>query len=1098
MDDLQVLLPRWWADPTLTGLRRLPAGADLLPAPDHACARTGTSPWHRSLDGRWRFRLVDRPERAPPRWAHPGYDDTGWDTIEVPGCWTTQGPRVTPRRGGRPLGPSERFDRPIYTNLVMPFATEPPDVPDANPAGLYRHRFRVPAAWRNRRVHLRVGGAESAVALWCNGTFAGMGKGSRLPTCVEVTDLLCEGDNTLAAMVVRWSDGSWLEDQDQWWHGGLIRSVSLVARAPTHLADVAVTAGLAEAPVAGTGESVTTPSPTTGTLAVTATVEGPGITEPGWTVEVRVEDRRGRLAGPPQVGALAVFDRSSHLAEMIGAFVHPGPRVQLTASLPGVEAWTAESPTRYLVLTTLRDPTGEVTEVVGTWTGFRSVEVRDRQLLVNGQPVVIHGVNHHDTDPDAGRTMSPEAIDADLAMMKAHNLNAVRTAHYPPDPHLLERCDEWGLYVIDEADVESHARQWAICADPRFHPAIVERVARMVARDRHHPSIIAWSLGNESGEGPGQHAAAAWVRATDPSRPLHYEGACMLAFAADGIPETPDDVSGITDLICPMYPSRDQLARWAARAQSSGETRPLVMCEYSHAMGNSNGDLADTWALIESTPGLQGGFIWEWADHTLRTLDARGRPVAGYGGAFGDEPNDADFCADGLVGADRVGHPALAEVAAVGAPVRLVGVDASRRRVRLRSRRHFTTLEDLELRWALEVDGRTQARGRQLLPPVEPGGAADLRVPWPAPRGRRDQQALLTLRFHTRRATPWAPRGHEVAWAQAPVPLVRPHAPPRPTARTLSWCQEGQTVRVTSGDTELVFDAGAHGWASLAHAGHEVLTRAPGLSLWRAPTQNDGIKIGPLAGVQGVASRWQAWGLDRLERHLETAHHTERPDGSVVLEARHRLRGDRQPWAVQHRERITVTADGVIVVDESVVVPPPLGDLPRVGVVLEVAEDFEDLIWLGPGPWETYPDRRLAPVGRWRSRVDDQDVGYAVPQEHGGHVGARWLALTAGRRAGLVVRLDGDPRRSFRVSHLTDASLTAATVPGELRRAPTVEVHLDAAVRGLGTASCGPDVAPEHRVGPGRWRWHWACTTFTPGRADPGDLLAHLDLRPPR
>ncbi len=572
----------------------------------------------------------------------------------------------------------------------------------------------------------------------------------------------------------------------------------------------------------------------------------------------------------------------------------------------------------------------------------------------------------------------------------------------------------------------------------------------------------------------------------------------MRAFAGGAVPETPDDVSGITDLICPMYPEDDQLARWAARAENSGEERPLIMCEYSHAMGNSNGGLADTWSLIESLPGLQGGFIWEWADHTLRTLDGMGRPLAGYGGAFGDEPNDADFCADGLVGSDRSPHPALGEVAAIGAPVRVLGVDPSRRQVRLRNRRDFSALDDLELRWTLEVDGRPQARGRLRLPALGPGVEAGVRVPWPAPRGRRDQEALLTMRFHTRRAAPWARRGHEVAWAQASVPLVRPHAPPRPRPKDLSWSSQDQVVRVNSGDTELVFDTGAQGWVSLSHAGHAVIDRVGGLSLWRAPTQNDGIKVGPLAGVQGVLSRWQRWGLDRLDRCLEAAHRTERSDGAVVLEARHRLWGDGPAWVIHHRERITVAADGGIMVDESVVIPPALEDVPRLGIVVQLAPGFDDLCWLGPGPWETYPDRRLAPVGRWRSRVDDQDVAYAVPQEHGGHVGARWLALAAGRRAGLVVRFDGDPRRSFRASHLTDAELTAAAVPAELARAEAVELHLDAAVRGLGTASCGPDVAPRYRIGAGRWRWRWACSTYTPGRADPGDLLAHLNLVPSR
>lgn len=1039
MDDLAAL-GRFWADPTLLALHRLPGASELV-------SESHDDRWQRSLDGRWRFLLVERPESAPAGWADRDHDDTGWGRIDVPGCWAMQGAGGHRRPHQRALAPEERIDRPIYTNIVMPFATEPPDVPDDNPTGLYRTTFRLPAAWRRRRTVVTLGAAESCLVVWCNGRFAGLAKPGRLPSSFDLTDHLVAGPNVLAAMVVKWSDASWIEDQDHWWHGGIIRSVTLTSRPPVHLADLDVQASLAA-------------DLTTGTLSLSATVEAPG---PGWSVEATIARQKASAEVP-------TFDRSNVFAEMIGAFIHPGPRAQLRVAIPEVKRWSAETPDRYELRVTLRDPEGAAVETVTQMIGFRRVEVRDRQLLINGQPVLIHGVNHHDTDPDRGRSMTPDAIDRDLALMKQHNLNAVRTAHYPPDPHLLDRCDEWGLYVIDEADIESHARQWALCHDPRYHGHIVDRCARMVLRDRHHPSVIAWSLGNESGEGAGHHAAAAWIRSIDPTRPLHYEGACMLAFVADAVPATADAISDVTDLICPMYPTIDQLVRWS---ETPRDDRPLIMCEYSHAMGNSNGSLADYWAAIEAHPGLQGGFIWEWADHTIRTLDAERHEVFAYGGMFDDEPNDADFCADGLVGSDRVPHPAMHEVKQLGAPVRVVAVDTRARRVTLENRQWFSDLTDFRARWELTVDGERVDHGR-----ADIDGLA-VRVPYTLPdQVEADADVHLTLRFVRRRATPWAPAGHEVGWAQLPVevaPRRRRRAAPEPV-EGLAWSEDDGIVTVEVGPTRLALDRHRGALAGLAHGDTELLVAGPGLALWRAATQNDGMKVGPMSKVQGVRRRWLRWGLDRLEPEFVASSTRERA-GGLVFEARHQYSAAEHGHPIDHRQRYSIDDTGWITVDEWVTVPSVFDDLARVGVVLTLAPELEQLTWLGPGPWETYPDRRLAPVGRWRSTVVDQEVPYAVPQEHGGHVAPRWVRLAPPGGPGLLVRFDGDPRRSFRASHSTDAGLYAARTPNEVVRHDTITLHLDAAVRGVGTGSCGPDTLEHYLVRPGAWSWRWSFRT---------------------
>ena len=427
-------------------------------------------------------------------------------------------------------------DPPQYTNVQMPFPGEIGDVPIDDPTGLYRTEFAVPSAWAGRRVVLQLGGAESVAMVWLNGTFVGMSKDSRLAAEFDLTPHLAARTNVLAVMVVRWSDATWIEDQDHWFHAGLHRSVTLYATEPTYLADVAVTAGLAE-------------DRTTGTLAVDVRLGGPPVPE-GWSVDAVVESADDRALIEPLSAPVHPFRDETYGEAVIGAHVWPGPVAHLEATVPDIRPWSTEVPQRYRLVVSLRDGDGEIREANAQWIGFRSVEIRDRDLLLNGERVLIRGVNRHDHHPDRGKTLTREDMERDVVLMKRFGFNAVRCAHYPNDPTFLDLCDEYGLWVVDEANVESHARQSALAQDPRYHAAIVERVVRMVQRDRNHPSVIAWSLGNESGYGAGHDAAAAWVRRTDPSRFLHYEGAVM-----HGWQHEPGVGAAVTDVVCPMYPA---------------------------------------------------------------------------------------------------------------------------------------------------------------------------------------------------------------------------------------------------------------------------------------------------------------------------------------------------------------------------------------------------------------------------------------------------------------------------------------------------------------------------------------------------------------
>jgi len=1064
--DIEIMGGRSWLEPAITEVNRLTMHSPLVPFPDMASARAGEctvagdgrerSPWFRSLDGTWRFRYLDRPEDTPADFADPGLDDgdaSDWSPIAVPGNWTMQG-----------------WGHPHYTNVVMPFPGRWPKVPDANPTGLYRTTFRLPAAWKGRRVVLHIGGAESVLYVWINGVAVGMGKDSRLPSEFDLTPHLRRGVNTVAAAVVKWSDASHIEDQDQWWMGGIHRSAYLVSTEPTHLADLHVTAGLASGP--GHGGS------TTGTLAVTTTVAFTAKVEPGWQIEHHVET----LAGKPMAGTRSGGEVPTDLRP----YVFDGHVVRTNVSVSEVRSWSAENPCLYRLIVSLRAPDGSVREVVSQRVGFRTVEVRDRQLLINDRPVQINGVNRHDHHPRTGKTVTLADMRDDLVTMKRHNINAVRCSHYPNDHRFYDLCDELGLYVIDEADIESHAWIMALAHDPKYLGAFVERGARMVLRDKNHASIIAWSLGNESGYGAAHDAMAGWIRRVDPSRPLHYEGAVMWDL---------DAAAPCTDLVCPMYASIDDIVAWSRRALDT--QRPLILCEYSHAMGNSNGSLADYVEAFETHDGLQGGFIWEWKDHGLVHHKPDGTEFWAYGGQFGDVPNDGNFVADGLVWPDGTPHPGMAEVHHLFRPVAVTAsaVDLRHGRVRIRNKRWFTDLSDLRARWELTVDGRRVQRGRLPLPPIAVGAEATIDVPMTLPVVQPGQEGHLTVWFETARATAWAARGHTVAREQISVPLAsaRLAGSGRPAVGSVERSRIGTGSHVvTVGPMALEVDP-ARGLVEAIRWGDRALLAAPPqLEVWRAPIDNDGFKLMHWIEPR-VLDRWRAWGLDALTRSSGGAKVSSPADGSVRIVATHELWGADPEIVITHRQTVTVRSDAEVRFDEMVTVPAALDDLPRVGIGLELAPGFERLEWLGLGPVENYVDRRAnSIVGRWSSTVAEQYVPYLVPQEHGGHTGTRWLALEDDDRVGVLMQGIGTEDLQFSASHYRAEDLYRAADVTELTpRAETI-VHLDVAHRGLGTGSCGPDTLPRYRVGPGRYRWSWRLMPYRTGSEDPARIARQI------
>lgn len=1015
-----------WMSPGLTELNRLPPRATSCPFParDAALGAERTdSPWFLPLDGDWAFRLAARPEDVTSDDV-AGKDMAGWPRIEVPGNWAMQG-----------------HGAPHYTNVQMPFPHDPPFVPRENPTGLHAREFTVPAAWRGRRVIVHFGGAESVLFVFVNGTFVGMGKDSRLPSEFDLTPFVRFGRrNTLVAVVVKWSDASFIEDQDQWWLGGLHREVFLYSTAGVRIADVFATAGLS-------------PDGRTGTLRLEVAAGFPGDAEPGWSVAAELLDPKGRsvwtkpLAAPVPVGRRPDHDRLKACFDV---------------RVPRVLAWTSETPHLYRLVVCLRNPSGRAVEWTSVRTGFRTLEVRDRQLLVNGRRVLIKGVNRHDHDDVRGKALDRETMRQEAVLMKQHNINAVRCSHYPNDPHWLDLCDELGLYVIDEADAESHDLYYQLAGDGRYAAALLERARRMVERDKNHPSIILWSLGNESGCGPNHEAMAGWVRGRDPSRPLHYEPGIWLQWAPD---PPPDRIYAggdrVTDIVCPMYPTIDRIIEWATNKNHPDRRRPMILCEYSHAMGNSNGSLADYWDAFEKYPGLQGGFIWEWIDHGIRRMARDGAFYWAYGGDFGDVPNDANFCCDGLVWPDRTPHPAMQEFKFLARPVKAVAFRAGR--VVLRSMRDFTDTGDIRAEWEVTLDGRIVASG--VLPAfrIPPGGEVALPLRWKPPIGARGE-FHLNLRYLARRETPWCDAGFLLGWDQLELGGRRTvPAAPRGTA---ALRRERDAIVIEAGPVRAVFEPRRGELRELRTSGDLVTSADPRPQVWRAPTDNDGIKLWT-GQEQKALGRWRAAGLEtaKLVRRPPVVRRSRDGRVTVVRPSVLRCKGG----AIAHRETWTFGA-GALRVDHEFRVPAALADLPRLGVVWDLAPGFENLAWFGRGPWENYPDRkRSAPLGLHRSTVSDEYVPYVMPQEHGHHTDTRWVELAAADGTSLRVSAAGAPF-GFSASHFTAADLTAAFHTCDLRPRPETFLSLDLAHRGLGTASCGPDTRPEYRIPAGLHR----------------------------
>ena len=1005
-----------WENPEVFGRNKEPAHCTLMPYADETTALRGTrqaSPFFLLLDGQWKFRWARKPADRPAGFQEPGFDVSGWDEITVPSNWELQG-----------------YGIPIYTNTTYPFNPTDPDPPhiphEWNPVGSYRTEFTVPAGWEGRQVFLHFEGVKSAFYLWINGKKVGYSQGSMTPAEFNITEHLREGGNVLAAEVYRWSDGSYLEDQDTWRLSGIYRDVFLFSTPTVHLRDFFLRSDL-------------DPQYRDATLRITARVRNYGSGPEGrHTVEVTLLDAEGAVGPRPLVTGTT-------------ADLAPGDEavVEMQAAVADPLKWSSETPDLYTVLLTVKDPAGQVIEVERERFGFREVEIRDAQIFVNGVSIKLKGVNRHEHHPDTGFTLSTEDMVRDIELIKQANMNTVRTSHYPNDPRWYALCDRYGLYLVDEANMETHGLSYGLNRLPgsllEWRAPSVDRMASVVQRDKNHASVAFWSLGNEAGHGDNIRAMAEYAHRVDPTRPVHYR-----------------QMNSVVDLDSLSY----QTVEWHVERAHEYPDRAFLAEEYAYARGNAVGNLKQYQDAFESNLPLVGGLIWDWADKALRARTPDGKMYWAYGGDFGPPgtPSDGTMTCNGIVTADREPEPEYFEVVKVFQPVAIEAVDVSQGRVRVRSKHDFVSLDYAEIRWELTADGEVTQEGTLPAPGLPARGEQELVIPFVAPSAEPGREYWLKISFVLKEEAPWAPKGHVVAWEQLPLRVETP-APSAVAVASMPPVElrtSSERFTVVGADFTVAVGRRTGALESLVHRGKQRVASPLVPNFWRVPVDNgmenhwDHTTNTPAGGRPIRLGVWRDAGSTRRVVSVTA----DRVSPQVVEVVVHVMLapGDSDDYTVY-----TVYGSGDVVVERSF--RPEnlkLPEIPRFGMQMAVPGACDTMTWLGRGPHESYDDRKTgAAVGRYSGRVEDLIHDYVRPQENANRTDVRWVTLTDAEGDGLLAV--GMPLLNVSAWPYSMEDLEKATHIHELPRRDTVTLNLDLKQMGVGGDDGWTERARPHR-----------------------------------
>lgn len=996
------------------------------------------------LNGSWKFHYDESPFLAPKDFFHQDFDDSSWDELTVPSHWQLNG-----------------YGKPHYTNVVYPFPVNPPFVPSENPTGSYRRNFYIPQEWLEQKVHLRFEGVDSAFHVWVNGEEVGYSQGSRIPSEFDISPFIQEGQNTMSVRVYQWSDGSYLEDQDMWWLSGIFRDVYLLAKPKVHILDFFVITNLDE-----------------------------HYEDAILTIDVQLENDTNQILENYQLEFCMLNKEKDLLFKEEKHFNIPKKQsFKLNIPVKNPRKWSAEDPYLYHLLIILKDADGNIVEIVPNKTGFRSVEIKDGLFLINGKAVKLKGVNRHDHHPDLGRAIPFDAMEKDILLMKQHHINAVRTAHYPNDPRFYDLCNVYGLYVIDEADLETHGVEHIgpsnmLSNQPLWQEAYIDRAKRMVARDKNHPSIIMWSLGNESGFGCNHFAMGRWIKEYDGTRLVHYEGESAAIMHEDNNDPKRDPM--VSDVHTSMYTSLEILRKWAERTDLQ---KPHILCEYVHAMGNGPGEIKEYWDLIYKYRRLQGGFVWEWCDHGIRRFTAEGEEYFAYGGDFDDTPNDYNFVIDGLVRPDRTPSPGLMEYKKVIEPVYVEAVDLSKRTVRITNRYDFISLKHFNLTWSIEADGKLIDSGSMPTPPIGAGESTQLTIPFQLPTIiEPGMEYWLNLIFTLNVDTLWAKTGYKMAWAQFILPVESTCS--RQTIRSMSApleCFEVENKLLVRGeDFSVEFHLAYGTMHSWSYQGQSLLKNGPQLHFWRALIDND----------HRSANNWRKFGLHWLQHRVEHVKWKQTRDKErVVIISTVRIAPPILAWGIRAIYSYTINSSGEIAIElQGSIEGDGPETLPRIGLQMKVPECLNNVTWYGRGPGESYIDSKEANrVGIYTKQVEDLYTPYIYPQENGNRHEVRWVSVINDHGVGFLSV--GKPTLDFSAHFYSTEDLDQAQHTYELKKQDSITFHLDYGQNGLGSASCGPDLTKPYQLECKDFRFEVILKAFSTAMCSPVEIARNVRSR---
>lgn len=1017
----------FWELPELTQINRLPMVNTLLPFDSAKNAKSfsmAKSEYYLDINGIWDFILLNNPNES--------FDNKPWSKIKVPGNWTMQN-----------LG-----DAPIYTNVKMPFENNPPIVPTDNPTGIYRTTFALPDNWNERRVVIHFGGVESVLEVYLNGYFIGLSKDSRLPAEFDLTNFVQAGDNELICKVIRWSDSSYLEDQDHWWQAGIFRQCYLYSTNKFGYLNDVFANGDYDIEFGN------------GLLNVEASIgfffnqhtdnfwqQGP---KEDFIIEYELTDKANNT----------YWKESSRVSYSFKVDQYTS---KVQAVIPHAKAWSSETPNLYILSVVLKNHKNQVIEAKALKVGFRNLQVKDRELLINGKAVLIRGVNRHEHDQFEGKTLSLESMIQDIKLLKQFNFNAVRNCHYPNDHRWYDLCDEYGIYLIDEANVEAHANYSTICRTSRWKNAFVDRTERMVMRSRSHVCIFAWSLGNESGFGDNHVASSKAIRALDNSRLIHNEGELMELWSQWPLNYNSKGFNLSNNMVDPMYPTIQSIIECA---EQNTNDRPVILCEYNHAMGNSNGSLCDYWDAFKKYKGLQGGFIWDWVDQGLVKTDDKGVSYWAYGGDFGETSHDFDFCINGMIWPDRTPHPAMYEFKHLTQQVNVKMIDFDEFEVI--NEHDFRNLRHLEGQWELLVAGVKVESGELKNLFAEPSFSQTFKLNYQTKCVKESQKVHINFSFRMKEKTAWCDAKHVVATNQFEItPLFEVIKNEIAVAQVneitlkknkLSCDKISLTCNQETGVVALAFD------------GKKVLSELAEFNIFRATTDNDGIR--DWSGQENKPlGLWQKAELNNLTKSLIALDIVKDCEEFATITRQFKFENSSKQ-SIDFLQQIRLFNTGKIEVKQHYSFDKTLPSLPRVGVISTTEKGFENIEYLGKGPFENYIDRNRASFyGFYKDKVTSMYTPYILPQENGNRTGVEKL-LVDNEEVLIEFIAQGVPFE-FGVSHFSASELFNARHTNDLKPNKATFITLDLIQRGLGTGSCGPQTLEQYTIEPGEYEFNF-------------------------